>query len=99
MPPPVTIQYVTPPKSAALAVFLTFLWLGMGHLYAGRITTGIVLALIDVVLVMLAFSFIGLIIAFPVWCLLFLIAAPLSAMAVGEANRGTLTSYPTAGRR
>ncbi len=93
MPYPAMVHYVTPPKSAALAVFLTFLWLGLGHLYAGRIATGIVLALVDLVLVMLAFSLVGLIIAFPIWCILFIIAAPLSAMAAGKANGNAVAPY------
>jgi len=89
-PSPLMVQYVAAPKSAALAVFLTFLWLGAGHLYAGRIATGILLLLVEGVLVLLALTGVGLIIALPVWFILFICAAPLAAQAVGKANRGAL---------
>ncbi len=75
-----------PLKSKGIAVLLTFLWLGAGHLYAGRIATGIPLLIIDAFLLLIALTGIGFIIAFPVWLILFLIAAPLSAAAVEKAN-------------
>ena len=92
-PYPMAVQYLTPPKSAALAVFFTFLWLGMGHLYVGRIGAGIAFALIDLVLVFLAFTGIGFIVAFPLWCLLFIIAAPLAAIAAGKAGHAVPLPY------
>ncbi len=81
------VQYFVPLKSKGIAVLLTFLWLGAGHLYAGRIATGIPLLVIDAFLVLIALTGIGFIIAFPVWLMLFLVVAPLSAAAVDRANR------------
>jgi TM2 domain-containing membrane protein YozV len=68
------VTYVTrTQKSVGLAVFLSFLWLGAGHLYAGKVGTGMVLAFADLVLVLIAFTGIGLFVSVPIW----LIAVPL----------------------
>jgi TM2 domain-containing membrane protein YozV len=74
-------------KSAGIAVLLTLLWLGAGHLYAGKIGAGIALVVFDLVLAMLAATLFGLIIAVPVWMVTFAIAAFLAANAVSEFNR------------
>lgn len=80
------VQQFVPLKSKGIAVLLTFFWLGAGHLYADRIGTGIVLILIDMFLVFLAMTGVGLIIAFPVWLILFMLAALLSVSAVDQCN-------------
>jgi TM2 domain-containing membrane protein YozV len=77
---------VTNGKSAGLAVFFTFLWLGAGHLYVNKIGTGIALIIFDLFLVMLSFTFVGLILAFPAWLVTFLIAAPLAANGANKHN-------------
>lgn len=68
-------------KSAGLAVLLTIVWLGAGHLYAGRVATGIALMLFDSILVLLAFSLLGIIIAVPVW----IVAAPITMVFAASA--------------
>lgn len=75
------------PKSAGLAVFLTFLWLGAGHLYVNRITSGIILLVVDLVLWFLMWTLIGALFAFPVWLILFVIAAIRVSGHVTEYNR------------
>jgi TM2 domain-containing membrane protein YozV len=74
-------------KSAGIAVLLTLLWLGAGHLYAGKIGAGIALVIFDFVLFLLALTFVGALLAVPVWIITFAIAAFLSANAVSEFNR------------
>jgi TM2 domain-containing membrane protein YozV len=37
-------------KSEGLAVFLSFLWMGLGQMYVGRIGRGIVLAILGLLL-------------------------------------------------
>ena len=59
-------------KSAGLAVFLSFLWPGAGHLYVGEVsdkdmTTGIVFACISGLCFLLSFTIIGLVLTIPVW--------------------------------
>ena len=77
LPQQAMMQVSAPPKSVGVAVLLSFFWLGAGHIYAGRMGSGIALAIFDGFLVLLALTGIGLIIAVPVW----LIATPL-AMAL-----------------
>lgn len=78
---------VVPAKSAGVAVLLSLLWLGAGHLYAGRIGTGIALIVFDLLLAVLALTGIGLVIAFPVWLMAFLVTAVLAANAASAFNR------------
>jgi len=87
------MQQFVPAKSKGTAVLLTFLWLGAGHMYAEKIGVGIALAIIDTFLVLLGLTGIGLIIAFPIWIVLFIIAALLSASAVEQFNAKTAAMY------
>ncbi|WP_055749083.1 TM2 domain-containing protein [Frankia sp. AvcI1] len=85
---------LAPPKSVAVALLLTFLWLGAGHLYAGRTTTGVILLVVDLFLWMLSFFIITLILTIPVWLILWVIAMVTSATAVNDYN--TRIGYPRA---
>ncbi|MCK9897976.1 hypothetical protein [Frankia sp. AgB32] len=85
-PMPVIVQPAVPPKSVGVALLLTFLWLGAGHLYAGRTTAGVLLLIADLFLWMLSFFIITLILTVPVWLILWVIAMVTSASAVTEHN-------------
>lgn len=74
-------------KSTGIAVLLTLLWLGAGHLYAGKIGAGVALMVFDFVLSLLAITGFGLIIAFPVWLVSVVVAAMLASSAVTAFNR------------
>jgi TM2 domain-containing membrane protein YozV len=74
-------------KSTAAAVVLSFLWLGAGHLYLGRIPAGLVLAVYTAVLALMALSLIGFIIAFPIWLVSVAIVMSLAAAATASVNR------------
>jgi TM2 domain-containing membrane protein YozV len=76
-----------PPKSVGVAVVLSLLWLGAGHIYAGRIATGIVLAILGGFLLLLSLTGIGLFLAFPVWIIATPAAMAFSANAVNQFNR------------
>jgi len=59
-------------KSAGLAVFLSFLWPGAGHLYVGEVsdkdmTTGIIFTCISGLCFLISFTIIGLVLTIPVW--------------------------------
>ncbi len=59
-------------KSVGLAVFLSFLWPGAGHLYVGEVsdkdmTTGIVFTCISGACFLISFTIVGLILTIPVW--------------------------------
>jgi TM2 domain-containing membrane protein YozV len=75
-----------PPKSVGVAVVLSLLWLGAGHLYAGRTGTGVALAIFNGFLVLLGLTFIGMFIALPLWLLSAPVVMALSASAVKESN-------------
>lgn len=82
------IQIVSiPAKSPGIAVLLSFIWLGAGHLYANKVGTGSLLVIFDFFLLLLALTGVGLLVAVPIW----LVAAPcvmlLSAGAVNSFNR------------
>jgi len=56
------------PKSAGLAIFLSFIWPGAGHLYAGGGTEkGIVFTCISGLCFLISLTIVGLIITIPVW--------------------------------
>jgi hypothetical protein len=77
-PPP---QAFAPPvarRSPGVAAFLSFIWMGTGHLYAGAIGLGIMLMLVDAVLVLLALSIVGAPIAFVLW-------TPLTVFAIAHS--------------
>lgn len=84
-PHPVVI--VAAPKTPGLAVLLSFLWFGAGHLYANRTATGVVLVIIDCLLLCLAVTGVGLVIALPVWVVMAPIVMALSASAAADYNR------------
>jgi TM2 domain-containing membrane protein YozV len=50
--------YGAPAKSPGVAVFLSFLWPGLGHLYVGDIATGLVLGFANLFLAFLTLAFI-----------------------------------------
>lgn len=74
------------PKSAGVAVLLSFLWLGAGHLYAGQTAVGVVLLIVDFFLWLISFTVIGLIVTIPIWLILLPIAMITSANAVSSYN-------------
>jgi TM2 domain-containing membrane protein YozV len=87
LPQQMTIRVSAPPKSVGVAVLLSFIWLGAGHIYAGKTGLGIALAVLDGILVLLALTGIGMIVAFPVWIIAAPVTMALSASAVNSANR------------
>jgi TM2 domain-containing membrane protein YozV len=76
-----------PAKSAGIAVLLSFLWLGAGHLYANRTTTGVLLIIYDFFLVLLSVTLIGAVIAVPLWLITAPIVMVLAANAANDFNR------------
>lgn len=74
-------------KSAAIAAVLSFFWLGLGHLYANRVGVGIALMFYDMFLVVLGITFIGLILAIPLWLISTPLVMYLSARAATDFNR------------
>jgi TM2 domain-containing membrane protein YozV len=78
---------VVNPKSAGLAVFFTFLWLGVGHLYVNRIGTGVALLVVDLLLWALAWTVVGWVLAFPIWLVLFVVTAFRVADHVRQYNQ------------
>lgn len=51
-------NYPEPLKSAGIGIILSFLFVGLGHLYAGQISKGIILFVVSVVLMTLSILFI-----------------------------------------
>lgn len=76
-------------KSAGLAVVLSFLWLGAGHLYAGRIGSGVALVIYEFILLMIAVTGLGLIVAVPLW----LVSAPIVMVTAASAANRAGVSY------
>jgi TM2 domain-containing membrane protein YozV len=74
-------------KSAGIAVLLSFLWLGAGHLYANRTTAGILLIVYDTFLVLLSITLVGAIVAVPLWLISAPIVMVLAANAANDFNR------------
>ncbi|MGQ0846579.1 MAG: hypothetical protein ACT4QF_20845 [Sporichthyaceae bacterium] len=68
-------SYVVPitPKSTAVAILLSFLWPGAGHLYVGADypggsnNTAIAFMVVSGVCFLLSLTIIGLVVSFPVW--------------------------------
>ena len=78
---------VVPLKTPGIAVLLSFLWLGAGHLYAGKIAAGVVLMVVDFFVVLIAFiPFVGWILAPLLWVPLFIVAAITSTVAASNHN-------------
>ncbi len=78
------IQVLTP-KSPGLAAFLTFLWMGAGHLYTGAVGVGIALVLFELlVLTPLVFLFgLGVVL----WFLTAPVAMFFAAMSATKFNQ------------
>ncbi len=77
------IIQVVPAKSPGVAVLLTFLWLGAGHLYAGSTGAGIALMLLEFVLLPLAFLGVGIVL----WVLIAPFAMFFAAQAAKAFNQ------------
>lgn len=86
-PAPQQTVIVGPTRSAGVAVLLSILWLGAGHLYANRITAGVLLMIYDLFLVFLMIVPFGWIVAIPVWMISVVIVAVLAASAAGRPDR------------
>lgn len=74
-------------KTPGIAVLLSLLWLGAGHLYANRNATGVILAIAELFLVLLSFTVVGLFLTVPIWLVATPIVMVLSAQAVTDFNR------------
>jgi TM2 domain-containing membrane protein YozV len=69
------MMHVVSAKSPGVAVLLSFIWLGAGHLYVGKIGLGIGLMVLDFFLVMLSLIPFTWIITVPVWLITFVFVA------------------------
>ncbi len=74
-------------RSVGVAVLLSVVWLGAGHLYAGRPDVGAALMAYNAVLVLMSVTVIALILTVPMWLLSAPLVAVLAARAVIEDNR------------
>jgi hypothetical protein len=79
-------RVVVTAKSSGIAVLLSLLWVGAGNIYSGQIVLGLVLMLVDIPLTILAFTGFGLIIAVPVWLILFVISLVVAIQGVKTFN-------------
>ena len=77
---------LTQRKSVGLAVFLTFLLLGAGHMYAGQQKLGVALAIFACVLIVILFTRIGAVVSVMLWLITAPIAMIWSASAVRQYN-------------
>jgi TM2 domain-containing membrane protein YozV len=76
--------YGPPAKSAGVAVFLSFLWPGLGHLYVGDIGTGLALGFVNLFLAFLTLAFIlPALAAFGLW----IVGMVMAANAAGAHNQ------------
>lgn len=76
------------PRSAGLAVVLTFLLPGGGHLYLGKVGAGVTLIVWDIFLIFLLFiPIVGFLASLFLWFVTFVIAAILVASEAGAQNR------------
>jgi TM2 domain-containing membrane protein YozV len=75
--PPYTAPplHVVPAKSPGLGVLLSFLWLGAGHLYIGKIGLGVGLIVFDFFLVLLSIIPFIWVLTFPIWLITFIFVA------------------------
>ena len=74
-------------KTPGIAVLLSMLWFGAGHLYANKAATGVILMMVDAAIGCIALTGLGLIVAVPVWIVMAPIVAALSAQATKDYNR------------
>jgi TM2 domain-containing membrane protein YozV len=81
-------QGVVAAKTPGIAVLLSFLWLGAGHLYAGRTGAGVTFMVANFFLVLffLFIPLIGWLIAPVIWVALFVVAAVTASGAVKAHN-------------
>ncbi len=74
-------------KTPGIAILLSLLWLGAGHLYAGRTATGLALVVAELFLfLLLMIPLIGWVLAPLGWLGLFIFAAISSSNAVKKHN-------------
>ena len=78
---------VTAPKSAGIAILLSLLWFGAGHLYANQTGLGIALILYDVFLGILSATIVGLVVSIPLWLISLPIVLFLANNAANDYNR------------
>ena len=83
IPLPVQSYGAVPGKTPGIAVLLSFLWLGAGHLYCNKTTTGIVLIFCELILLGVSLIPFGLVVTLPIW----LIAAPIVMVLAAQAAR------------
>jgi hypothetical protein len=76
-----------PIKSPGIAVLLTFLWLGAGHLYAGSITAGVLLLILDFLLILLSLVPFAIILTIPIWIIAFIICSISVVRCIETYNR------------
>ena len=86
LPPQPAARVLVPAKSPGVAVLLTFLLLGAGHLYVNKVGAGVALIVFDLFLLLISLSVFGLIVSVPVWFVAFAIAATTSASAASRWN-------------
>ncbi|MBL8928429.1 MAG: hypothetical protein JNM77_19700 [Pseudonocardia sp.] len=67
--------HVVNAKSPGVAVLLSFIWLGAGHLYVGNIGLGIGLMVFDFFLVLVSLIPLSWILTVPVWLISFVFIA------------------------
>jgi TM2 domain-containing membrane protein YozV len=67
--------HVVSAKSPGVAVLLSFIWLGAGHLYVGRIGLGIGIMVFDFFLILLSLIPFSWILTVPVWLIAFVFIA------------------------
>ena len=74
-------------KSAGVAVLLTFVWLGAGHLYLNRVTPGVLLMVLHVFLWMIFLvPFVGWVLGFFGWLAAFIAATVSCSSIANEEN-------------
>lgn len=83
-----------PFKSVGLALLLTVAWLGAGHLYADRAMAGVLLLGLNLFLLFLAFTGIGLLISVPVWGMAVIVGMITATNAVHDHNSQLLRPKP-----
>lgn len=72
---PQPMVHVVSAKSPGVAVLLSFIWLGAGHLYVGRIGLGIGIMVFDFFLILLSLIPFSWILTVPVWLIAFVFIA------------------------
>jgi TM2 domain-containing membrane protein YozV len=80
-------------KSAGVAMLLSWLWLGAGHLYLGRIGPGLALAGLCFVCVILDLTILGAVLGVPVWLAGFVYCLVSCSAEAGRQNAAWPGSY------